>query len=125
MHAPPTADLTTSNTALLTTFRRSGAPVATPVSIVADGDRAYFTTAVDSGKARRIASNAAVTLAPCTTAGEVMGRTVAGQARLLPGTDPVRRDLLRPTRALFWSHLMYRLRRRPMGLYEVMLADQP
>ena len=67
----PLSDLAASGTALLTTFRPSGQPVATPVSIAVDGDLAYFTTAADSGKARRLASNDAVTVAPCTTNGTI------------------------------------------------------
>lgn len=131
---PPVTDTTTSarlshlaatSTALLTTFRRSGASVATPVSITVDGDRAYFATAVDSGKAKRIAANAAVTLAPCTTTGHVTGPTIAGTARPLSRAQHRRLRLLRPTRALFWSYLLYRLRGRTMCLYEVDLSAPP
>lgn len=114
--------LAASSTALLTTFRRSGEQVATPVSIIIDRGRAYFATAIDSGKAKRIAADAAVTLAPCTTTGHVTGPNVAGTARPLSRADRTRRRLLRPTRAIFWSYLLYRLRGRTMGLYEVDLS---
>ena len=114
--------LTASSTALLTTFRRSGQAVATPVSITVDGGRAYFATPVDSGKAKRIADNAAVTLAPCTTSGHVTGPTVAGTAYAVSRAQRRRLRLLRPTRALFWSYVFYRLRGRTMRLYEVELA---
>ena len=112
--------LAASGTALLTTFRPTGQPVATPVSIAVEGDLAYFTTAVGSGKARRLASNDAVTVAPCTTNGTVTGPTVAATARPFDPADRARRRrLLRPTRPLFWSYLLYRLRGRTMRLYEV------
>lgn len=114
------SDLATSATALLTTFRRSGQPVATPVSIAVDNDRAYFATAADSGKATRLASNDAVTIAPCTIGGTATGPTIAATARPFDDTDRARRrHLLRPTRSLFWSYLLYRLRGRTMRLYEV------
>jgi len=114
------SNLAVSGTALLTTFRSNGEPVATPVSIAVEGDLAYFTTAVDSGKAGRLASNDAVTIAPCTTDGTVTGPTVAATAQLLdPAQRARRRRVLRPTRALFWSYLLYRLRGRSMRLYEV------
>jgi len=38
----------------VTTFRRSGQPVATPVHVVTDGDVAYFRTWDVSGKAKRL-----------------------------------------------------------------------
>jgi PPOX class probable F420-dependent enzyme len=114
--------LDASSTALLTTFRRSGHADPTPVSNTVDGGHAYFATAVDSGKAKRIAADAAVTLAPCTTTGHVTGPTVAGTARAVSRAQRRRLRLLRPTRALFWSYLIYRLRGKTMRLYEVVFT---
>jgi PPOX class probable F420-dependent enzyme len=49
----------------LTTFRRDGRPVATPVWVVKlDGDRIGFWTSSGSGKAKRLAHTARVTVAP-------------------------------------------------------------
>lgn len=57
---------------LLTTFRRSGEGVGTPVWIVALPDgRAGFTTEATSGKVKRIRNNPAVTLQPCDMRGKV------------------------------------------------------
>lgn len=121
---PPFAPLAASSTALLTTFRRGGEAVRTPVSIVVDGGQAYFVTAADSGKARRLARDPTVTLAACTTSGKVVGATVEGRARLLEGEERRRgRRLLRPTRPLLWSFLIYRLRGKAMRLYEVTPAE--
>ena len=75
--------LESSKTALLTTFRQGGEAVATPLSIALAGGKAYFVTAADSGKAKRLAHTSKVTLAPCTISGKVTGETVAGRARLL------------------------------------------
>lgn len=118
--APHFANLTTASTALLTTFRRSGQGVSTPVSVVVDGDEVYFVTPVDSGKAKRLAHDDAVTLAPCTARGDVVGDTVAGRAQPLPLAG--HRGALRPTRPLFGSYLLYRLRCRVMRLYRVQPA---
>jgi PPOX class probable F420-dependent enzyme len=111
-----------SKTALLTTFRRGGEAVSTPLSIaVADG-KAYFVTASDSGKAKRLAHTPSVTLAPCTVLGKVTGETVTGQARLLDREERERvaKGLLRPSGGLFWSLLMYRLfHGKKMVLFEV------
>jgi uncharacterized protein len=114
------APLERSTTVLLTTFRRKGEAVSTPVSVALVAGRAYFVTAATSGKAKRIANFSTVTLAPCTVSGTPLGVTVNGQARLLDGSARrhVRR-VLRPTGALFWSSLLYRLQGNAMNLYEV------
>jgi uncharacterized protein len=114
-----------SKTALLTTYRRDGGAVATPLSIVVARGKAYFVTATDSGKARRLAHTDRVTLAPCTVGGKVNGETVHGRARRL---DPAERrtaskGLLKPTQGLFWSLVMYRwFHGKRMELFEVVPA---
>jgi PPOX class probable F420-dependent enzyme len=121
-HAAGFGPLESSRTALLTTFRRGGEAVGTPLSIAVAGGKAYFVTASDSGKAKRLAHNPTVTLAPCTVSGKVTGETVAGQARVLDPDERKRaaKGLLRPTGALFWSLLAYRLfHGRKMVLVEV------
>ena len=121
----PFGPLSSSKTALLTTYRRGGEAVATPLSIAVANGRAYFVTAGDSGKARRLADNPEVTLTPCTVGGKVTGEAVEGRARRL-GRDErrtVAKGLLRPTRGLFWSLVAYRLfHGKKMELYEVVPA---
>ena len=64
---------------LLTTFKRDGTPVATPVWNVPLGEREVgFWTSSGSGKAKRISHTARVTVQPC----DVRGRPT-------PGTEPV------------------------------------
>jgi PPOX class probable F420-dependent enzyme len=114
--------LESSKTALLSTYRSSGEPVSTPVSIAVTGDKAYFVTASDSGKARRLAGNPEVTLAPCTVSGKVTGETVMARARLLDREERERvtKGLLKPSGGLFWSLLAYRLfGGKRMVLFEV------
>jgi PPOX class probable F420-dependent enzyme len=114
--------LESSKTALLTTYRPGGEPVGTPVSITVAGGKAYFVTASDSGKARRLADNADVTLASCTVSGKVTGDAVAGRARLLDPEERRRtaKGLLKPTGGLFWSLVVYRLfYGKRMVLFEV------
>ena len=45
---------------LLTTYRKDGTPVATPVWAVARDDKLYVWTVADSWKVKRIRNNAAV-----------------------------------------------------------------
>ena len=121
------ATLARSRTALLTTFRRTGQAVTSPVSLVVNDGRAYFVTAVDSGKAKRVARTDRVELAPCTAAGKPLGGTVAGSARaVIGGPRPAFRGVMRPTGPLFWSWVLYRIRRHDMSLYEVVpVGDWP
>ena len=114
-----------SKTALLTTFRPGGEAVGTPLSIAVNGDKAYFVTAADSGKARRLADTDRVTLAPCKVNGTVTGETVPGRARRLTPSErrTAAKGLLKPTQGLFWSLLAYRLfYGKKMELYEVVPA---
>jgi uncharacterized protein len=119
------ASLEGSTTALLTTFRRGGEAVGTPLSIVVTGGKAYFVTAGDSGKAKRLAHTDRVTLAPCTLSGKVTGETVEGRARKLPPDErrQTAKGLLKPTKSLFWSLVTYRLvHGKKMELFEVVPA---
>ena len=116
-----------SKTALLTTFRDGGEAVGTPLSIAVSGGKAYFVTAGDSGKARRLAGTDRVTLAPCSVVGKVTGEAVHGRARRLAPDERrlVAKGLLKPTQPLFWSLVMYRLQGKRMELFEVVPADGP
>ena len=64
---------------LLTTFRRDGTPVSTPVWIVTlDGGKFGFTTSSGSGKAKRLAHTSRVTV----QASDVRGRTKPGSSAM-------------------------------------------
>jgi hypothetical protein len=79
---------------LLTTFRKSGVGVPTPVWFVQDGDRLVFTTSQETGKAKRLRNNPRVTLAPCTYSGKPLGATLEGKARFLPESEFVSAEAL-------------------------------
>jgi PPOX class probable F420-dependent enzyme len=75
---------------LLTTFRRDGTPVATPVWSVALGDdRIGFWTSSGSGKAKRLAHTDRVTATPCDARGRVKAgaATVEATARVVTGAE--------------------------------------
>jgi uncharacterized protein len=71
----------------LTTFRRDGTAVATPVWLVRDGQSLRVITDAGSGKAKRLRVNPAVLLAPCDMRGNVKGDAVAGHALLQSPSD--------------------------------------
>lgn len=67
----------------LTTYRKNGDAVATPVWLVRDGDVLNVITQKNSGKVKRIRNNAQVLLAPCDARGRIQGESVPGMATLL------------------------------------------
>ncbi|MCW3813617.1 PPOX class F420-dependent oxidoreductase [Micromonospora sp. DR5-3] len=67
---------------LLTTFRKDGRGVATPVWAVRDGDALAVWTASDSGKVKRIRRNGQVTVAPCDVRGRPRGAAMPGHATI-------------------------------------------
>ncbi|MFJ8016936.1 PPOX class F420-dependent oxidoreductase [Streptomyces sp. NPDC096339] len=93
----------------LTTFRKDGTPVATPVWAVADANAGelYVWTRTDTWKVKRIRNNARVTVAPCDVKGRVAeGAPVAeGEARLLDeaGLKRVRKLMSRKYTWQFWA----------------------
>jgi uncharacterized protein len=106
---------------LLTTFRKNGDAVPTPVWIVGlpDGS-AGFTTEATSGKVKRIGSNPSVTLQPCSMRGTVQpgSAVVTATAEVLLDADarPVKAAVKRKykvvTLMLTFSDLVRKLFRR-------------
>lgn len=60
------ASLKNSKTILLTTYKRDGTAVGTPVSIAFDGDRAFFRSFDKAWKTKRLRSDPHVRAAPST-----------------------------------------------------------
>ena len=68
----------------LTTFRKTGVGVSTPVWFGEADGKLYVMTRSDMGKSKRIRNNPQVNVAPCTIRGKVMGPEFAATARILP-----------------------------------------
>jgi PPOX class probable F420-dependent enzyme len=78
--------------AVITTYRRDGSPVATPVWIARDGASLVVWTGTTTGKVKRIRRNPRVTVGPSTARGAPTGEAVPARAELLDaaGTERVR-----------------------------------
>ena len=74
----------------LTTFRKTGVGVATPVWFGEDDGRLYVMTRSDMGKTKRIRNHPQVRVAACTIGGKVTGTEFAATARILPLTEHAR-----------------------------------
>jgi uncharacterized protein len=76
-------DLGRAQCIALTTFRKTGQAVTTPVWFATSPGTIYVETHADAGKLKRLRHTARVTLAPCTYSGKVTGSVIAGNARIL------------------------------------------
>jgi len=85
----------------ITSYRRDGTAVATPVWFVQQDGRLLAETDAASGKVRRIRRNPAVQVAICNGRGRLRGRLVPAVAQVLPESevDQVQRLLERKYRA--------------------------
>lgn len=88
--APTTSALepfVNEKTVLLTTYKRDGTGVGTPVHIAVDGDRAFVRTWDTTWKLKRIRNNPEVEVRPCTAGGRPTGPAVRARARVLEGDE--------------------------------------
>jgi uncharacterized protein len=68
----------------LSTVRKNGTKLATPVWFGEDADKLYVMTRGTMGKVKRIRNNPLVEVAPCTIRGKETGAKISAHARLLP-----------------------------------------
>lgn len=95
------ADITARDTIALTTTRKNGTPVTTPVTVVFDGDTGFVRTTGVTGKVERTRRDGRVRAAPATAKGTPTGEAspvvayvadgaeTAAAKRLLRSTFPV------------------------------------
>jgi hypothetical protein len=130
MAVDPVAALKTGRYISLTTFRRSGVAVSTPVWFVQEGGHVLVWTGATSGKAKRIRNSNRVTVAPCTARGRVTGPTWPATATILPAGSERRvenllahkyRLMMPAIRSL--QALTRLIRRRPRGTAIVLRID--
>jgi PPOX class probable F420-dependent enzyme len=74
-----TAVLTAQYVAL-TTYRRDGTPVTTPVWAAAEGESLYLFSNAAAGKVKRLRNSSRATVAPCTATGKVTGAQFPAEA---------------------------------------------
>ncbi|MFD1147465.1 PPOX class F420-dependent oxidoreductase [Saccharothrix hoggarensis] len=80
-------DLAAGKYLLLTTFRKDGTPVPTPVWVAGEGGTLYAWSAADAGKVKRIRRGGDVRIGPCDFRGNPTGEQVPATARLLDQTE--------------------------------------
>ena len=98
------ARLADSKYVLVTTFRKDGTKVPTPVWSARDGDHMVFWTRADSAKVKRLRRDQNVELAECDVRGNPKSEPITGVARLVDAaeTDRIRRVMARKYGATGW-----------------------
>ncbi len=81
------ADLRGHQFISLTTFRRTGVAVSTPVWFAEADGRLYVTTDPKAGKVKRIRHTARVIVAPCRFNGQTLGPALEARARILTAQE--------------------------------------
>lgn len=91
---------------MVTTYKRDGTAVPTPVNVVVDDDHAYFRTWSTTGKVKRLRRDPRVVIAPSTFRGKPVGPEIAATACLLA---PEEEQPVREARARKYPFLQRRL----------------
>jgi PPOX class probable F420-dependent enzyme len=104
----------------VTSFRRDGMGVATPVWFVSDGSRLFALTDAHSAKVRRIRRDPQVLVAPCRANGKLLrSEPLVGHAEVMTATEDLERvqELLMDRYKISYRVVMffYRLGRRLRG----------
>lgn len=104
----------------LTTFRKSGVPVATTVWVARDGDALLVTTNDGTGKVKRLRRDPRVELRPSTRSGKV-----ADDAPVATGSAEILRDAASGERLTELFRAKYGLQFRAiMGLEGVLMRNR-
>ena len=116
----------------LTTFRKTGQAVTTPVWFAERLGTIYVAVHADTGKLKRLRRSGRVTLAPCTYSGKVIGAVSAGKARILTEPEECTAALTALARKYgFMRPLLYfvmnaqRLLQRKARVEDVYIAIEP
>jgi uncharacterized protein len=103
----------------VTSFKRDGTGVATPVWFVSDGRRLFALTDLHSAKVRRMRRNPRVLIAACRADGKLRSEPVSARVEILtasPDLERVRKLLIERYKVSYHLvMLIYRLGRRLRG----------
>ena len=105
----------------LTTYKKDGTPVATPVWVAAHENHYYVITGGASGKVKLIRNNPKVKIAVCDVRGRITGPSTEATASLLdtPGTKLVEQLMSRKYRLTYtFMNLAGKLRLRKTSASE-------
>jgi hypothetical protein len=113
-----TSELANQEFVSITTFKRDGTPVSTPVWVAGENGNLLVISEADTWKVKRIRRDGHVRIAPCSARGAVRGDPVDAQARIETDTATVEKLLAgkygwKYGAYMRFSALTRKLRRRP------------
>lgn len=83
----PRAAIFAAQFVALTTYRRDGRAVTTPVWAAERSGRLYVFTNPTAGKVKRLRNSSRASVAPCTWSGRTVGATLPATARILDAAE--------------------------------------
>jgi uncharacterized protein len=113
-----TAELANERFVSITTFKRDGTPVSTPVWVVGENGALLVISEADSWKVKRIRRDGHIRIAPCNARGALRGRPFDADATIDTDTTTVEALLARKYGLIYrayirFSSLTRTLRRQP------------
>jgi PPOX class probable F420-dependent enzyme len=111
-------DLAQEKYVSLTTFKRDGTPVSTPVWVVPGDGRLLVSSPASTWKVKRIRRDGHVRVAACSGLGKLHGEPLEGQATIVSDTTEVNRLIARKYRLAYrlirgFGAVSRTLRRKP------------
>ncbi len=100
-----TTELADEEFVSITTFKRDGTPVSTPVWVAGENGNLLVISEADTWKVKRIRRDAHVRIAPCSARGVIRGEPVDGEATIETDTATVEQLL---ARKYGWQYRAYK-----------------
>ncbi|WP_329319647.1 MULTISPECIES: PPOX class F420-dependent oxidoreductase [unclassified Streptomyces] len=113
---------------LITSYRKNGTGVPTPVWVVRDGDALCAWTVADSWKVKRIRNRSDVLVGPCDVRGNPTGEQVPATAEIVDPTTTARyRGMIARKYGILGRLTLFgsRLRRGPEGTVGLRITPAP
>ena len=109
----------------LETYRRTGAPVATPMWFTVAREVVYVYSLASAGKVKRIRNNPRVRIAPCTARGALTGAWVNATARIVDDREAAHAQTLLVAK-YGWlkrlADLVRKIRPKPRAVIAIVLS---
>ena len=113
-----TTDLARERFVSVTTFKRDGTPVSTPVWVAGEDGTLLVISEAESWKVKRIRRNGHVRVAPCSARGAPHGEPIEAEATIDDDTTTVEQLLARKYGLVYGAYMRFsalarKLRRQP------------
>jgi PPOX class probable F420-dependent enzyme len=113
-----TSELANEQYMSITTFKRDGTPVSTPVWVAGENGNLLVISEADSWKVKRIRRDGHIRIAPCSVRGVIRGEPTDAEATIDPDTTAVETLLARKYGWMYRTYMRFsaltrKLRRQP------------